>query len=354
MARPRRAERLTGRHRQPAQRGDEQGAGRPQSQGAAQRARRRAEADEPSRVHGRAAPSRRCNTMKLENLIDLIGLPPSRCSLDPTILNNVDCGTYFRQTVEYSVEKFERVKSFVLVPKNTTLPRPAILAHHQHAGQFDLGKSEVVGLVGNPDQAYGAELAERGYVVIAPDAIAFEDRNWSKIAGQAEYHELASRLVRGQTLLGKVLHDLNVALDYLSTRHEVDTKRMGFIGHSYGGRMAIWAAAFDERVKAAVSNCGCVNYKNSLGRDAGIQMALCLPGILNIGDVEDILRLAAPRAVLIQGTTDDKWSRGAQDMFDSVRSAFPDGQLELRIWPGGHVFSKEMREAAYAFLAGHL
>jgi hypothetical protein len=25
------------------------------------------------------------------------------------------------------------------------------------------GKSEVVGLAGNPDQAYGAELAERGY-----------------------------------------------------------------------------------------------------------------------------------------------------------------------------------------------
>ena len=31
------------------------------------------------------------------------------------------------------------------------------------AGQFDPGKSEVVGLAGNPDQAYGAELAERGY-----------------------------------------------------------------------------------------------------------------------------------------------------------------------------------------------
>ena len=31
------------------------------------------------------------------------------------------------------------------------------------AGQFDPGRSEVVGLAGNPDQAYGAELAERGY-----------------------------------------------------------------------------------------------------------------------------------------------------------------------------------------------
>jgi dienelactone hydrolase len=292
--------------------------------------------------------------MNPDSLIDLIGPKPPRCSLNPAILDEVDCGAYVRQTVEYAVEESERVKSFVLLPKNAPGPAPAIFAHHQHAGQFDLGKSEVVGLAGDPDQAYGAELAERGYVVIAPDAIAFEERNWSKIPGQAEYYELASRLVRGQTLLGKVLHDVRVALDYLTTRHEVNDRRIGFIGHSYGGRMAIWATAFDERIRAAVSNCGCVNYKNSLTRDSGIQMEFCLPGVLNIGDVEDVLRMAAPRAVLIQAAANDKWSRGAQDMFDSVQSAFPDGQLELRLWPGGHSFSREMRETAYAFLNRHL
>jgi dienelactone hydrolase len=292
--------------------------------------------------------------MDIRSLIDLIGPTPPRCPLSPVILDEVDCGSYVRQTVEYAVEESERVKSFVLLPKNMPGPVPAILAHHQHAGQFDLGKSEVVGLAGNPDQAYGAELAERGYVVIAPDAIAFEERNWSEIPGQAEYYELASRLVHGQTLLGKVLHDVRVALDYLTTRQEVDERRLGFIGHSYGGRMAIWTTAFDKRIRAAVSNCGCVNYKNSLTREAGIQMEFCLPGILKVGDVEDVLRMAAPRAVFIQGAESDKWSRGAQEMFDSVRSVFPDGQLELRLWPGGHVFSKEMRETAYGFLSRHL
>jgi dienelactone hydrolase len=292
--------------------------------------------------------------MNLDDLIALIGPRSSRCPLDPRLLDETDCGTYVRQSVEYALEESERVRSFVLLPKNAPGPGPAILAHHQHAGQFDLGKSEVVGLAGDADQAYGAELAERGYVVIAPDAIAFEERNWSEEPGRAEYYELASRLVHGRTLLAKVLHDATVALDYLTTRPEVDRRRLGFIGHSYGGRMGIWAAALDDRIKAAVSNCGCVNYKNSLTRDAGIQMAFCLPGILDVGDVEDVLRLAAPRAVLIQAGADDKWSRGAQDMFDSARGAFPDGHLELRIWPGGHSFSRPMREAAYAFLDRHL
>jgi dienelactone hydrolase len=292
--------------------------------------------------------------MKLVSLAKLIGPSPPRCPLNSTTLNSVDCGAYVRQTVEYAVEETERVKSFVLLPKNVSGTAPAVIAHHQHAGQFDLGKSEVVGLAGNPDQAYGAELAERGYVVMAPDALGFEERNRSAIEGQAEYYELASRLVCGQTLLGKVLHDVRVALDYLATRPEVDAGRLGFIGHSYGGRMAIWASVFDERIRAAVSNCGCVNYRNSLTTDAGIQMAFCVPGILTVGDLEDVLRLAAPRALLIQAAEDDKWSRGAQAMFDHARSAFPEGQLEIRIWPGGHRFSQSMRERAYAFLDRHL
>jgi hypothetical protein len=86
--------------------------------------------------------------MKLVSLAKLIGPSSSRCPLNPTTLNNVDCGAYVRQTVEYAVEETERVKSFVLLPKNASGTAPAVIAHHQHAGQFDLGKSEVVGLAG--------------------------------------------------------------------------------------------------------------------------------------------------------------------------------------------------------------
>jgi len=75
---------------------------------------------------------------------------------------------------------------------------------------------------------------------------------------------------------------------------------------------------------------------------------------LVLGDVEDVIRLVAPRALLIHAAEDDKWSRGAQVMFDHARSAFPEGQLEIRTWPGGHRFSQRMRETAYAFLDCHL
>jgi hypothetical protein len=46
-------------------------------------------------------------------------------------------------------------------------PAPAIFCHHQHAGNFRIGKSELVGLDGDPNQAYAEELAERGYITFS-------------------------------------------------------------------------------------------------------------------------------------------------------------------------------------------
>jgi hypothetical protein len=159
--------------------------------------------------------------MDRDDLKQLLGPFPIRCPLDPVLLEKADRGLYVRETIEYAVEADERVKSFLLVPKHIDRTVPAIFAHHQHASQFHLGKSEVVGLEGDTDQAYASELAERGYVVIAPDALTFEERNWSNPSGYAEYFELATRLVQGRTLLAKCLHDISVALDYLVARPEV-------------------------------------------------------------------------------------------------------------------------------------
>ncbi len=292
--------------------------------------------------------------MKKETLLKLIGPFPNKTNLNLNVLESVDCEKYTREKTEYNVEPEERIKAYILIPKNINGKAPAIFCHHQHAENFELGKSEVVGLAGDPDQAYAKELAERGYITFAPDAIAFEERNWSEIPRKAEYFELATRLVRGYTLFAKALHDISVGLDYLENRPEVDKNKVGFIGHSYGGRMAIWAPALDKRIRVSVSNCGCVNYKNSLGREAGIQMEFCIPNIMNCGDIEDIVRMVEPTPLYISATDDDKWSRGAQEIYDYAKSAFIKSELKLKIWPGKHVFTKEMREEAYSFLDKYL
>ena len=197
--------------------------------------------------------------MDKKTLLQIIGPLPTKVDLNAIIIESIDCGSYIREKVEYSSETDDRIPAYILIPKNLKGPAPAVYCYHQHAGNFALGKSEVVGLAGDPDQAFAVELVERGYITFAPDAIAFEERNWTEDkSGKAAYFELTTRLIKGQTLLAKVLHDVSIGLDYLESRSEVDKTKIGFIGHSYGGRMAIWSPVFDKRIKASVSNCGCV------------------------------------------------------------------------------------------------
>lgn len=290
-----------------------------------------------------------CYTDDMQKLTEIIGPLPVKVDVQPNIVERVDCGKYTREKVEYFVEEGERVCAYILIPKVINHKRPAIFCHHQHNGEFKLGKSEVVGLVGDSDQAYAKELAEQGFVTFAPDAIAFEERNWSE-DGAAEYYELTTRLVKGQTLLAKVLHDVSVGIDYLSSRPEVDADNIGFIGHSYGGRMAFWAPAFDERIKVSVSNCGCIPYRDSFTHDTGIQAEFCVPAITNELDIDDLAKAISPSSLLISATTNDKWSRGAQEIYDAAKSSFNDGQFELKLYEGEHVFTQEMRNYAYNFL----
>jgi dienelactone hydrolase len=294
------------------------------------------------------------SSSRLHDLRTLLGLFPAKVELAPTVVQTEDCGSYRRLKVEYSVERDERVRAYLLVPKVINRTASAIYCHHQHAGDYTLGKSEVVGLGGDPNQAIAHELTERGYVTFAPDAIGFEERNWSKSPGAVTYFELATRLVRGETLLAKALHDISVGIDFLESRDEVNPERIGFIGHSYGGRMAIWAPVFDERIKATVSNCGCARFEDSLTRNTGIQMEICVPGILKWGDIEDVVKLVEPTSLLISATEQDKWSRGAQRIYDAAHKVFSRGELDLKMYDVGHQFTSDMREYAYQFLDFHL
>lgn len=293
-----------------------------------------------------------CYDVGMDEIRKLLGDFPQKVTPNAEILEEVDCGSYIRQKVAYDTEANDRVTAYICIPKDLSGPTAAIFCHHQHHGQFDLGKSEIVGLAGDPDQAYAKELAERGFVTLSPDAIAFEERDWSG-KGSAEYFELATRLVQGKTLMAKALHDVSAGLDYLQSRTEVDKNKIGFIGHSYGGRMALWVPAFDDRVRASVSNCGCVDYRNSLTHDTGIQMEFCIPGLMQSYDIEDVVAEFKNCPLLIIAGEDDKWSRGYEGLYETIQ-AKGNNTTELAVYSGGHQFTTEMRERAYAFLQSKL
>lgn len=114
------------------------------------------------------------------------------------------------------------------VPKNAEGKLAAIAV----CGPFGAVKEQASGL-------YAQTLAERGFLTIA-----FDPSFTGESGGQPRY--VASPDINTE--------DFCAAVDYLSTRNDVDKERIGILGICGWGGLAINAAAIDTRIKATVSS----------------------------------------------------------------------------------------------------
>src|SRR5690606_31082300 len=103
-----------------------------------------------------------------------------------------------------------------------------------------IGKDEPVGLGNRPTLQYAKELAERGYVALAPDYPNFGEH---KVDPYALGYASASM---------KAIWDNMRGVDLLISLPEVDPERIAAIGHSLGGHNAIYTGVFDDRIRAVV------------------------------------------------------------------------------------------------------
>ena len=300
-------------------------------------------------------------------LLTRLGRFPQRVPLDPTVGLRFDEGAYTRTLVTYGVETGERVSAWLLMPQGTPPPDgwPAVLAIHQHDNHYDLGKAETTGLAGNAMYGYGQEVCRRGYVVLCPDLLCFEDRRpefevrqTNSALDDAGYERFTFTryILAGSCLQTKYLHDLTCAVDVLASLPGVNRERLGVIGHSLGGLEALWLAWYDARITAAVSSCG-FGLLHTLVRD-GINhgFATYVPGILEVCDLDGLVGAVAPRAFLLTaGETDPLFP------IDGVRSLVENAQhhymqegvperFQALLFSAGHSFPDDVKAEAYGFL----
>jgi dienelactone hydrolase len=276
-------------------------------------------------------------------------------------------GEYIRTLVSYAVEPGERVSAWLLRPAGPAPPAgwPGILAIHQHAGQYDLGKSEPAGLSGDAMYHYGLDLCRRGYAVLCPDQLCFEDRRPPAPERQAnpqldgdryERFVFTQRILMGTCLQTKYLHDLTCALDALAGLPEVDSARLGVIGHSLGGQQTLWLTWYDKRVRAAVSSCGFGMIRTILRDGINHNFALYVPGLLEIGDMDALVADLPPRPfMLTAGRADGIFPiDGVRLIAERGAAAYAQaGAAECfraQVFPGGHGLPDDVKAQAYAFL----
>jgi putative membrane-bound dehydrogenase-like protein len=280
-------------------------------------------------------------------------LPDSSRKVAPELRveEEVSRPTYTRKKVTFAVEKDDRLTAYLLVPKGLKGKAPAVLCLHQTTR---IGKGEPAGVGGTRNLEYARELAERGYVTLAPDYPNFGDY---KVDPYARGYQSA-------TMKG-IWNHLR-AVDLLQSLPEVDPERIGCIGHSLGGHNALFAAAFDPRLKVVVTSCGFNSFPKYYGGDlTGWSHAGYMPRIASAYgkdpkkmpfDFPEVLAALAPRAVFINAPVSDTNFEvsGVKDCVSAARPVYEllgaKGKL-VAVYPeGGHDFPEPVRREAYRFI----
>ena len=124
--------------------------------------------------------------------------------------------------------------------------------------------------------------------------------------------------------------DIRRGIDVLAARPDVDSRRIAFVGHSYGAMMGVVAAAVDHRFKAAVFEVGLLGmsihirtsphpWAAAVRKEKGDKLEEFLQAIEPIDASHYVGRLA-PAALLFQSAHLDPGvpDKDAQDFFDAA------------------------------------
>lgn len=283
-------------------------------------------------------------------LPDRSKLPP----LDVKILGRLEGDGFVRLEITYLAEDNDRVPALLYLPKNRPAGRraPALMALHSTVPQ---GKKGVAVEENAPrNRGYATELAQRGYVVLAPDYPSFGDYPYD--FGKSKY---ASGMMKG------IFNHIR-GVDLLQARDEVDPERIGAIGHSLGGHNAMFLGAFDPRIKVIVASCGWTPFHDYYGGKLdGWVSDRYMPRIRDLYgldpdrvpfDFYEVAAALAPRAFFSNSPLhDDNFDvRGVKKAEPKVREVYAllgaADRLQIIHPDCTHDFPPEARREAYRFI----
>lgn len=295
-------------------------------------------------------PKRREHILQSMQLV--MGPLPRRdpkVSLDVQVVWSEELEKVTRKKITYLAGPGDRIPAYLLIPHGLKGRAPAMVCLHGTGGHT----GRTAGL-GADYPRYTLELAQRGYVTIAPDYT---------LLGENQTDPESLGYTSG-TMKGIWCHMR--AVDLLETLPEVDPKRIGCCGVSLGGHNSLFLGAFDQRIQVVVTSSGFdsfFDYKK--GNLTGWCQKRYMPAIETMYgkdpsrmpfDFPEVLAAIAPRLLYIQAPQSD-----TNFQMDSVKRCVAAASAVYRLLgaedrivavypPGPHGFPAEDRELAYQFI----
>jgi dienelactone hydrolase len=272
---------------------------------------------------------------------------------------------YLMQRIRYRVAPEEWGYAWLTTPRDGKGPHPCVIALHQTSVA---GKDEAMALDITPDSkytTYAHELAGRGFLLLAPDAIAFGERAAEhRNAKYRSADEFFSAHADG-SVMGKMSWDVSRAIDVLEQFPQADAKNIGCIGHSHGAYGTLFAMLAESRIKAGVISCGIDLLRDDPNPDRWWRKTALMPRLgFYEGKMTDTpidfhqwLALLAPRPIYVVVAMKDtifpnttrlpevlKNVQGVYDLYGAT------GALKTHIFDGAHQFPESARSESYQML----
>ncbi|MCF6174409.1 MAG: acetylxylan esterase [Victivallaceae bacterium] len=266
----------------------------------------------------------------------------------------------------FSIEKivFESRPGFqvtgnLYIPKSSTsgAKAPAVLGLCGH---------DLEGKAAEPYQSFCQGLALKGFIVFIIDPISQGERWQHDEAandpgpGLCDAHNLMGNQ---QILLNDFFGSWRVwdairGLDYLLSRPEVDSTRLGVTGNSGGGTLTSLVAALDPRPTMVAPSCYICSWQANMENELPADAEQCPPGLLAAGLDEVDLLIAYPRPTMILSQEhdffDERYARQAHQELKKIHQLL--GTTEDAAYfmgPMTHGYHQENREAMTAFFMQH-
>lgn len=282
-----------------------------------------------------------------------------RCDLMPRCEGIEQLADHTRELWRIQTEPGFFLPFYVLRPLATAgepVNRPVVITPHGHG---KAGKRTYVGIADTPQEEEQIVVGERdvalqavreGYVALAPDVRAFgEMRLPEDLAKDAtcSCRQMQMRaFLLGRTLIGERVWDMMRLIDFAASQPGMDASRVVITGNSGGGTVTLFAAAMDERFRAAIPGSYFCTFAASIG-----SMSHCecnyVPGILEIAEMYDVAGLIAPRPFMAVNGREDRIFpiHATQEAFARLQEVYrvfgAEDQCRLFIGNGGHRYYKQ-------------
>ncbi len=289
-------------------------------------------------------------------IINLLGEQPLKTALHPAVTGTIEEDDYKIEKILFESFPSHHVTANLYLPK-TKKPSPAVLLF---CGHEDAAKAT------ESYQQTAILFAKNGFVVFVVDPVSQAERYQLTDAsgkpltrGGTTEHTLlneASNLFGGSTAADELWDNVR-ALDYLVTRTEVDTARIGCLGNSGGAMQAIYFAGFDSRIKVIAPCSYLATRERTLELTGPADGCAQMP---NEGkeqmELADYLIAAAPKPLLIlAGRYDFIDYRGTEEAYHELKKVYtvlgqPE-KISLFTYKDGHGISQPKREAVVGWFS---